>query len=207
MTYLATAAQYLTTWIGRANQAWGTSRTWNTGNSFETDLGTMTTDRNNWQSSSNTWQGRANNAWGTSRVWNSGESWESAYTRVLPPASVVHLGASAAIPNGLDGFSTGVLAAVTISITGQWVLVGRADVHGPASGVQLFRNGGQIGGGGYFWHLDSAGAVVGSPQAGCVVQMACTAGDTIGVKPATGSFGGGSCYTDAYFIPVQSNPH
>jgi hypothetical protein len=74
VTYLATGAQVLwnqvQTWTGRANQAWGTSRVWNTGSSFEADLGAMTTDRN-------TWQSRANSAWGVSRVWNSGSSFES----------------------------------------------------------------------------------------------------------------------------------
>jgi len=204
MTYLAGSVSSLVTdrntWHSRADSAWGTTRIWSSGSSFETDLANMTTDRNNWQAN-------ANSAWGASRVYGSGESWEAAYNRVLPPAAVTHLAASIAIPNGGDGFSTGILTSVTINITGQWVLVGRADVHGPASGIQLFRNGGQIGGGGYYWHLDSSGAVVGSPQAGCFVQMACNSGDTIGVRPATASFGGGSVYVDAWFIPVQANPH
>jgi hypothetical protein len=108
VTYLASAAAYLATWIGRANQAWGasrvwnsgqsfeqdsamwhgradqawgTSRAWNSGSSFEADLAAMTADRN-------TWKNRADQAWGPTRVWNSGESWEAAYNRVLPPAGV-----------------------------------------------------------------------------------------------------------------------
>lgn len=104
------------TWQGRAHTAWGASRSWNSGASFEAQawsggalnvgslwsdlytqsqaaLTTMTTDRN-------TWQGRANTAWGASRSWssgtsfeaqawtggalNSGELWSTAYARVLP---------------------------------------------------------------------------------------------------------------------------
>lgn len=85
MTFLASSAAALysqiTLWTGRANNAWGASRVWSSGSSFETDLANMTTDRNNWQTN-------ANNAWGASRVYNSGESWEAAYNRVLPPSAV-----------------------------------------------------------------------------------------------------------------------
>jgi len=89
MTYLAASVSALVvdrnnwhtssdTWQGRANNAWGSSRVWNSGTSFESALATMTADRDSWQSQSSTWQGRANNAWGASRVWNSGTSFESA---------------------------------------------------------------------------------------------------------------------------------
>jgi hypothetical protein len=74
VTYALTSAGL---WVNRANTAWGSSRQYNIGNSFETDLATMTTDRNNWQSSSTTWQGRANSAWGDTRTWNSGASFET----------------------------------------------------------------------------------------------------------------------------------
>ncbi len=70
MTYLLSAANAAATWKGRADQAWGTSRSWPNGSSFETDLANMTTDRN-------TWQGRANQSWGASRNWNNGVSFES----------------------------------------------------------------------------------------------------------------------------------
>jgi hypothetical protein len=81
MTYLGGSAATLIAdrnlWNTRADQAWGTSRDWSIGSSFEADLGIMTTDRN-------TWHTRADQAWGASRVWSSGESWEAAYNRVLP---------------------------------------------------------------------------------------------------------------------------
>lgn len=67
MTYALSSAGL---WVTRANNAWGTSRQYNVGSSFESDLAAMTTDRN-------TWQGRANNAWGDSRVWSSGTSFEA----------------------------------------------------------------------------------------------------------------------------------
>ena len=79
MTYLASAAQYLATWIGRANQAWGTSRVWNSGSSFEADLAAMTANRDFWANQSATWQARADSAWGPNRVWNNGTSWEAYY--------------------------------------------------------------------------------------------------------------------------------
>jgi hypothetical protein len=117
VSYMGGSAAYLwglvQTWTGRANNAWGASRVWNSGSSFETDSAnwqsssstwqsransawgasrvwnsgsSFETDSANWQASSNTWQSRANSAWGASRVWNSGESWEAAYNRVLPAA-------------------------------------------------------------------------------------------------------------------------
>jgi hypothetical protein len=68
MTYLAGSVGSLitdrNTWHSRADQAWGTSRVWNSGSSFESD--------------SLTWHGRADQAWGGARVWSSGESFESA---------------------------------------------------------------------------------------------------------------------------------
>jgi len=81
MTFLASSAAALVsqinTWQSRANNAWGSSRVWNSGSSFETDLGTMTTDRD-------TWHSRADQAWGPSRVWNSGSSFETLYNSATP---------------------------------------------------------------------------------------------------------------------------
>lgn len=120
MTYLASAGAALwgsvQLWTGRANQAWGPNRTWNSGPSFEQQL----TDANNayavlqgqYQTlqgqynaavaDRDTWNQRANQAWGQNRIWNngasfenqawsggaygSGELWSTAYSRVLPPA-------------------------------------------------------------------------------------------------------------------------
>lgn len=67
MTYLAGSVQSLVTdrntWHSRSDQAWGASRVWNSGSSFETD--------------SATWHSRSDSAWGPSRVWNSGVSFET----------------------------------------------------------------------------------------------------------------------------------
>jgi len=80
VTYLAGSVASLVTdrntWHSRSDQAWGSSRVWNSGSSFETDLSNMTTDRN-------TWQSRANQAWGPSRTWNSGNSFETNYNNLL----------------------------------------------------------------------------------------------------------------------------
>lgn len=86
MTYLASAASTLYSavqlWTGRANNAWGTSRSWSVGASFESDAAT-------WQSRANTaytggvwgsgvtWSSQANYYYGASRVWGSGNSFET----------------------------------------------------------------------------------------------------------------------------------
>jgi len=62
VTYLASASQYLATWINRANQAWGGSRQWNIGPSFEADA-TM-------------WHGRADQAY-DGGAWGSGNLWSA----------------------------------------------------------------------------------------------------------------------------------
>jgi len=137
MTYLGGSAAALAadrnTWQGRANNAWGTSRVWNSGSSFETDLATMTTDRNNWQASSTTWQGRANNAWGASRVWNSGESWEAAYTRVLPPSApvVLHVSFSGALPGDREQ------AALQVNRTGYWATFANINFSAPPGQIDV----------------------------------------------------------------------
>lgn len=67
MTYMAGSISSLVldrnTWHTRADNAWGASRVWNTGVSFESDAAT--------------WHTRADQAWGDSRTWNSGTSFES----------------------------------------------------------------------------------------------------------------------------------
>jgi hypothetical protein len=65
MTYLASSAGALivdrNTWTSRANQAWGPSDVWNSGNSWE-----YLTGYHGW----------------VGRTYNVGESWETAYNRV-----------------------------------------------------------------------------------------------------------------------------
>jgi hypothetical protein len=127
MTYLLSSAGALitdrNTWHTRSDQAWGSSRVWNSGSSFETD------SANN-AASSTTWQGRANNAWGTSRVWNSGESWEQAYTRVLPPAvAVVRTNTNA----GVSGSTSGTLCSLTTDRAGYWMCSFKGAWSGNAS--------------------------------------------------------------------------
>lgn len=146
MTYmggsLAALAADRNLWRGRANNAWGASRVWGSGSSFETDLAAMTADRDNWMNSSNTWQGRANNAWGPSRTWNSGESWEAAYNRVLPPASPVQITATQTRtnPNG-----HGDMCSLTTTLTGYWRLswtaTGNLDANASRATYRLYAGG------------------------------------------------------------------
>lgn len=128
MTYAATSAGL---WVNRANQAWGASRQYNVGSSFETDSTTwhgradqawgasrVWSSGTSFESDVTTWQGRANNAWGTSRVWNSGESWEAAYNRVLPPASQVTISGSQVATT--FGTTETTVMQLTVTLTGYW---------------------------------------------------------------------------------------
>jgi hypothetical protein len=69
MTYLASSAGALitdrNTWHTRADTAYGASRVWSSGSSFETDLTNMTNDRNYWKTTvahddPNVWTNRYN---------------------------------------------------------------------------------------------------------------------------------------------------
>jgi hypothetical protein len=64
------------TWTTRANQAWGPSRVWNSGSSYETLYNDMSSQKS-------TWESRANQAWGPNRVWNNGSSWEALYNDMV----------------------------------------------------------------------------------------------------------------------------
>jgi hypothetical protein len=104
-----------TLWIGRANNAWGPSRAWNSGVSWETN---------------------ANNAWGASRVYGSGLSFEQR----LPPASVDHVAASGAVAADGAQHQTG---SVTLDRGGNWIVVfasdgsASVDIVGLVGGVQV----------------------------------------------------------------------
>lgn len=203
MTYLASAAQYLVTWIGRANQAWGTSRSWNIGSSFETDLVAMTADRN-------TWHGRADQAWGRSRTWSSGESWEGEALRVAPPVSVVHLAAQAGYgTQGFDGWATNWQVSLTADRAGQWLVVGRASRSSYNSGVQLNVGSTAPGGSlGAFHGLDQGQANTSNGLAGDFWQGFLSAGQVVQAKAYMATlFSGGTLYLDMYFIPTQAYAH
>jgi hypothetical protein len=64
------------TWQGRANNAWGPTRVWNSGSSYETLYNDMSSQKS-------TWESRANQAWGPNRVWNNGSSWEALYNDMV----------------------------------------------------------------------------------------------------------------------------
>jgi len=191
------------TWQGRANNAWGTSRVWNSGSSFETDLANMTTDRNNWQASSNTWQSRANQAWGASRTWSSGESWEAAYNRVLPPAAVIHLSSTGGTGSGSDGWQFA--CSVTIDRSGYWVCTAMGqNGGGPFVGARIRINGSVQTIQGAF---NSGGINNGNPTAGVVYAGHLNAGDVVQADGYRGSFGTCNVFVDAYFNPTQGEPH
>jgi len=210
MTYMAGSIALLVqdrnTWHSRADQAWGSSRVWSQGSSFETDLANMTADRNNWQASSNTWQGRANNAWGASRVWSSGESWEAAYNRVLPYSGPYD--ASLNCPNCPDNNNSQVLvASTTVPFNGYYALTFRGTYVGFASNAHgswsMRVNGGQVDSGG----CDSC---PGGTQIGQYWQGYIGAGGSVQWYAGRQSQGYNSQVSGTLhivFIPTPSYPH
>ena len=217
MTYLASSAGALivdrNAWHTRADSAWGSSRIWNNGSSFEADLAAMTTDRN-------TWQSRANQAWGASRTWGSGESWEAAYNRVLPPTGDVFANGTVALnpmtgafqscalteSNDPSGLTSVAGSVITLSKTGNYVIacklsgsygVGNGDVN-----LRLLVNGSPTAAqqvqGARGWAIDYYYRA-GTLAAGATVQVQAfgTGGTT---SPVNGSW-------ELLFIPNQTYPH
>lgn len=233
MTFLASTATNLwnqvQTWTGRANNAWGSSRVWNSGSSFETDLGNMTTDRNAWQGRANSawgasrvwnsgssfetdlgnmtadrnaWQGRANSAWGASRVWNSGESWEAAYNRVLPAGLTGYSAAS-------SGSFTGQIAALTVGITGQYLVAwnNACSTSGSYGWVNFTLN---VAGANVATNIPTAVNNQVTSYGGGYWQGTISAGQQVKLSASqagssTSSNQGGSLV--AYFIPTPTYPH
>jgi hypothetical protein len=105
-------------WLSRANNAWGSSRVYGSGSSFETD--------------SATWQGRANTAY-DSGTWGVGNTWQADYNAVLPPASPIVVTASLSatppvannawpVSGGTAGLGTWSSNSLTLNKTGHYVV-------------------------------------------------------------------------------------
>lgn len=126
--------------------------------------------------------------------------------------ALIHLAASANIPNGSDGWSASILASVTADRTGQWIVVVRATTHGAGCGARVMVNGAYQGGNagqGYFWHTDVVGNRNGDPATGDYWQGVAGAGTTFGVQVATSTIsspGPGFGSVDAWFIPTAQYP-
>lgn len=85
MTYVLSSAGL---WVNRANTAWGASRQYNVGSSFEQDSATWhsradTAYASGTWGSGPTWQANANQVYGPSRVYGSGNSFETNYNNLL----------------------------------------------------------------------------------------------------------------------------
>ena len=221
MSFLGGSVAFLwglvNTWTGRANNAWGSSRVWNSGASWESAYNSEVTAYNGMVADRNTWQANANGAWGASGVYGSGESWQAAYNRVLPPAGVVHLSASSPVSGGSDGW-TGNLVDIATDRDGQWLVIAHALAGGVAAGARIANGSGTIisgtgadpfqdGTNGYFWHLDTSGAVNSNPAAVGLWRGFASAGTHFYAQAATSTPGGGTLWLDLYFIPTQANPH
>jgi len=235
MTYMAGSIGLLVTdrntWHSRADQAWGATRVWNSGSSFETDSSTWHSRADQawgasrvWNSGSSfetdsaTWHSRADSAWGTSRVWNSGESWEAAYNRVLPPAAPGdHLSASGTFNRNATVWQPG--PSLTLDRTGYWVIVAGSNCIDPTNGnndhngLQLLIGGSLVYSGGTDipsnqnnwspWGGMRASAPVqyGSWNSGTVITTNGQAGDN------NNNARNSTIYLDAFFCSTQTYPH
>ncbi len=112
MTYLAASAGALVvdrnTWHTRADTAYGVSRVWSSGSSFETDLGTMTSDRNYWKTTV---------AHDDPDVWtNRYNAGVSAANAALPAAYQL----AAAVNSNSYTTAETTLRTITVNRTGYW---------------------------------------------------------------------------------------
>lgn len=205
MTYLASSAGALitdrNTWHTRADQAWGASRVWNSGSSFESD--------------SATWHSRADQAWGASRAWNSGESWEQGYNRVLPAGSGV-TPVSVSNSSGGGSFSGGSLSfpGVTLNRVGRWVVIAQFIINSgshPTNDAQpnaaLLLNGSTTVN---IPNIDIAGNVSRTTTyqiAGLVTANAVTDTIVFNISPAPADGSYASSAITAYFVPTPTYPH
>jgi hypothetical protein len=166
-----------TLWLGRANSAWGPSRVWSSGASWETD---------------------ANNAWGASRVYGSGLSFEQR----LPPASIDHLAASGTANS--DGVLHNPVASLSLDRGGNWLIVfagdnqpggGSVNVTGFVGGVQVATTGGTP---------NSTAPIAVAWQGGVTLPSTITVAISGSGGTGTPALHG---YIDAFFIPTAANPN
>jgi len=223
MTFLASSAaalfQQITLWTGRANQAWGASRVWNTGQSFEVDRNAAY-DGGTW-GVGNLWSTDAHN---DPNVWtnryNAGVTDGS--TAAAPPAAVVQKSASAVFARASQGVQQATTAAsVVLDRVGQWVLVASTNCVDTSFGSNaqnscaLFFKGVQQGAMATTdvpsntnnWTIHN-GARLGPPL------VVVTTTDVTSVASVNGSAAdnnGGqrnaTCFIDAFFIPITAHPH
>jgi hypothetical protein len=187
------------TWQSRANNAWGSSRVWNTGTSWESAYNSEVTAYTDMVNQRNIWSGRADSAWGASRTWSSGESWEAAYARVLPPGD-----GTATVAASGSASSSGEVCRVTLNRTGYWAIVfrGTASQGANAAPASISTNVGDSAG----W--DAGGDQSMSSGIGLQVFSVWSVGTIITVNFNDG--GGGNSVSGtltAFFVASQSYPH
>lgn len=175
MTFLASSAAALwaqvTLWTGRANQAWGASRVWNTGQSFEVDRNAA-------------YDG---GAWGSGNLWsadahNDPNVWTNRYNAGAASKTTSGLSTSAfsgAWPNSTSVYS-GNLASLTSPRAGnalvgaQVVVNSTVGTHGQA---RLLVNGGVVATAAQTGHNNGGGTIAfpvfwqGNLNAGDVVTV------------------------------------
>ena len=181
MTYLggsvAALAADRNTWNARANQAWGTSRVWNSGSSFETDLANMTASRDYWQhtvahNDPNVWTNRYN------------EGHAAGYAAGAASKTTTSATSSSwTIPTNLSGTPTGPLISLTAPRSGLAHVSCIAILSNSGDDVTLhvYRNGGLQANG-----VNSGGGW--NAHVGVQASFGVNAGDAIDIR-ATGQSG------------------
>jgi hypothetical protein len=222
-------------WTGRANNAWGASRVWNSGTSFESayttevglynasqaSLASVTADRD-------TWQARANAAWGDSGVWSSGTSFQNQRPTASPIvwsgslSGSIGASASASLSVSETSDPSGIASAsgttITVSKAGTYVVFAMAH-----SSSQQFTDSA-------IWRLNvlkngvsqtldatgdttpvNGGSGSGNSRTHAVARVTLAASDTITIQGTNTSGFGAEALADGFvelvFIPTLSNPN
>jgi len=231
MTYLAGSVQSLVadrnTWHSRADSAWGATRVWSNGTSFEAQAWTGGAYGNGqlWSDAAhndpNVWTNRYNTGYSDGNAAGYTAGYNQATIDKQPPASVVYLQASGGITGSSNQYNFA--AQLQPDRAGYWVALGFMRGAPEFTGVQLRVNGaivaatdtpGWQGGfsagasqppGGAFGSVNS-----GQPKAGCYWAGLLATSDVVSVygKESKNSGNQGTtCWVMLYFVPVQGYPH
>lgn len=214
-------------WTTRANNAWGSSRVWNSGASWETNYGAEVTLYNNMVTDRDLWTTRANTAY-DSGVWGSGTLWSTRYnnsyagafdTARIAPSANFNLTGTAAVMNFNSTVTNGTACSadptnkrINFTRTGKYAVnfliratMNTGGTDGTAN-VYLRRNGVNT------WVPTAQGIRRdGSSIISVSLLVDLSAGEWI---DAYGDIGGGTAatlgtqsYLEAAFIPTPTYPH
>lgn len=229
MTYLGGSVAYLWSqvnlWQGRANQAWGTSRNWSSGASWEqnyldevaaynsllgsynalvSQYNTLLGQYNQAAADRDTWANRANQAWGPSRSWSVGASFEASYPADLTVYSV-------GVPGQNCSGGDHEIAGFTVGITGQYMvsfMVGLNPAQPSGANNQWCNLKVNVGGVGQVMFITTALSGVSLvSRGGAYWQGAISAGQRVSLTAGNSGSSTGEGGLVAAFIPTKAQAH